>query len=117
VASTGDITRSSSQRGDLTLSTSHEQSSLAIKLFGELDLATAPDLERAIERADGTNATEIVIDLSGLEFVDSTGLSVLIRIARRSTMNRGRLRLLRGQGQVEEVMTLCRLHERLPFAD
>ncbi len=101
----------------LTLSLYYDQDDYVIEAFGELDLAGAPELQEVIERAEATDARRIVLDLSGLEFIDSTGISLLIRAARRSSMNANRLRLLRGAGQVERVMTLCRLHERLPFAD
>jgi anti-sigma B factor antagonist len=101
----------------MSLSLSYDGDVFLIELFGELDLASAPELEQVIARAEATDAGQIVVDLSGLEFIDSTGISLLIRSAHRSNMNAGRLRLLRGTGQVERVMRLCRLHGRLPFAD
>jgi anti-sigma B factor antagonist len=117
VAFTDQTIRRSSERETLTLSVSEDQTTCSIGLSGELDLATVPDLEREIDRAAATAATRIVLDLRGLEFIDSAGLRVLIESARRAELNGGRLRLLRGSGQVEQVMSLCRLHERLPFAD
>ena len=117
MTSTDRIRRSSPEGGELTLSLTYDESLFSIELFGELDLATVPELDSVLARAESTDAKEIVVDLSGLEFVDSTGIALLVKAARRSRMNGGRLRLLRGTGQVERVMTLCRLHERLPFAD
>jgi anti-sigma B factor antagonist len=101
----------------MSFSLSYDGDVFLIELFGELDLATAPELEEVIARAETTDARQIVVDLSGLEFIDSTGISLLITTAQRSSMNDGRLRLLRGTGQVDRVMALCRLHGRLPFAD
>lgn len=48
-----------------------------IGVEGELDLAVAPELQAAIERAAG--ARRVVVDLGACEFIDSTGIAVLIR--------------------------------------
>jgi anti-sigma B factor antagonist len=101
----------------LTFSVTADETVYLIEPTGELDLATAPALEAEIERADRSSVREIIIDLSGLESIDSTGIWVLIRAARRSRMSGDRLRFLRGTGQIERVMVLCRLHERLPFKE
>lgn len=111
------VLRRSSDSGEFTLSLSYDDAVFSIELFGELDLTAAPELEAVIQRAEGSKAREIVVDLSGLEFIDSSGIAVLIAAARRSRSNEGRLRFLRGTGQVEQVMSLCGLHERLPFLD
>jgi anti-anti-sigma factor len=47
-------------------------------VFGELDLSTAPELDRALSAADG----DIVIDLRGVEFIDSSGIHALLRACR-----------------------------------
>jgi anti-sigma B factor antagonist len=101
----------------IELSVTFDETVYLIEPRGELDLATAPELEEELERAERSSADEIVVDLSGLESIDSSGIWVLIRAARRSGMSGDRLRLLRGNGQIERVMVLCGLHERLPFKD
>ena len=101
----------------LTLSVTSDETVYLIEPAGELDLATASALEAEIERAERSEAHEIILDLSGLDTIDSTGIWVLIRAARRSRMSGDRLRFLRGTGQIERVMVLCRLHERLPFKE
>jgi anti-sigma B factor antagonist len=57
---------------------------VAIALSGELDLASAEELDLAIRDAEETDAGWIVIDLSEVAFVDSTGLSVLLHAKKRS---------------------------------
>lgn len=52
---------------------------------GELDLATVPALERAVETLPWSELTELVFDLAELTFIDSTGLSVLIQASQRAT--------------------------------
>jgi anti-anti-sigma factor len=49
-----------------------------LALHGELDAATAPSLEAAIRTAAGDGTAEVVVDCSSLEFIDSSGLSVLV---------------------------------------
>jgi anti-sigma B factor antagonist len=105
------------QNQALNVSVTADDTVYLIEPRGELDLATAPALQTEIERAEASDAREIVLDMSGLDSIDSTGIWVLIRAARRSRMSGDRLRFLRGTGQIERVMVLCRLHERLPFKD
>ena len=58
-----------------------------VVLCGDLDLATAPELERALDRLTG----EVTLDCHQLEFIDSTGLSVLMRAHNRLATENGRL--------------------------
>ncbi|HLY50695.1 MAG TPA: STAS domain-containing protein [Solirubrobacteraceae bacterium] len=57
---------------------SREDRAVRLRLTGELDLASAPALEQRLEalRADGHN---VRLDLSALDFIDSTGVHVLFR--------------------------------------
>jgi anti-sigma B factor antagonist len=59
-------------------SVDREHNTLVVRVEGELDLATAPTLWTALEQAlaDGN---QLVLDLSEVTFIDSSGLSVLIR--------------------------------------
>jgi anti-sigma B factor antagonist len=55
-----------------------------VSLEGELDLASAPELRECLGTLAEGGATHIVLDLGGLAFVDSTGLSVLVMAANRT---------------------------------
>lgn len=57
---------------------------VAIALSGELDLASADGLEAALREAEETDIGWIVVDLSDVSFVDSTGLNVLLQAKMRS---------------------------------
>jgi anti-anti-sigma factor len=80
-----------------------------LRLDGELDLATAPDLTSALEphvRAGG----DIILDVSGLRFMGSSGVQVLIK-ALQSLDGRGRLVLMHpvdGVQRLIDVMGLTR---------
>jgi anti-sigma B factor antagonist len=53
-------------------------------VVGELDLNTAPELERPLdETLSGNEGPSILIDLSGCEFIDSTGIAVIVRAWQR----------------------------------
>jgi anti-sigma B factor antagonist len=56
----------------------HAEAYSIIAVRGEVDLHTAPKFESAIERAAQTNGT-VVVDMSGVAFMDSTALSALVR--------------------------------------
>jgi anti-anti-sigma factor len=68
-----------------------EGNSLVVTVAGEIDLSTADQLDDAIRQAEGTETTRIVVDLSGLSFVDSTGLSVLLDAIKRNRRDGDRL--------------------------
>jgi len=86
-----------------------------LELFGELDVASSPVLEEELARA--SEAQLVVIDLRALEFIDSTGLGVLVR-AHQQAQEQGRgFALVRGLGQVERLLVLTGLADQLPVAE
>lgn len=97
------------------VTTEHEGNGFVLSVYGELDVASGPELEKQIKRLQWAGANSIVIDLSGLDFIDSTGLHVLIRAHRRALD--GQLRLLRGSRNVHRVFQLTGTDAVLPFAD
>ena len=68
-----------------------------------------------MDRAEASDAREIVLDLSNLAFLDSTGLRLVIHADARSRSDGNRLRLLRGTPPVHRLFELCGLTDRLPF--
>jgi anti-sigma B factor antagonist len=86
-----------------------------IELIGELDLDGAPRVEEELRRVEASDVHSIVIDLGGLEFIDSTGIRLLVMASERS--QEGRFSLLRGPQQVHRVFEITDLADRLPFAD
>jgi anti-sigma B factor antagonist len=68
-----------------------EGDSVTVAVAGELDLSTAAHLATAIRDAEQTEVNRIVVDLSALSFVDSTGLSVLLEAIKRTRSDGNRL--------------------------
>jgi anti-anti-sigma factor len=72
---------------------------ITIRPAGELDLATVVRLEDVLRRVENDHGGAIVLDLGGLTFIDSTGISTLVKAWRRSHANGDRLRVRGATGQ------------------
>jgi anti-sigma B factor antagonist len=90
----------------LVLESEPQDGALVISLYGELDLASAPLLEQGLLDEEAAGAPRLVIDLSGLEFIDSTGLHVLIRAHERARETAQQLLLVRGPRAVQRLFEL-----------
>jgi stage II sporulation protein AA (anti-sigma F factor antagonist) len=103
--------------GQLSVRSRRNDEVHTIALAGEMDLANAADVERELLRAEATNAARIVIDLSELTFMDSTGIRLLITAHARSRTDGDRLALVRPPARVFRVLTIAGVDGLLPFAD
>jgi anti-sigma B factor antagonist len=101
----------------LTVRAAFADGTYLIAAYGELDISTVDQLRSYLVRAEASDALQIVIDLSALHFMDSTGISLLLEAHARSRADGGRLRLLRGSGPVQRAMEICGVDRTLPFLD
>ena len=101
--------------GSLSIRSGRDGDTYVIALNGELDLDGAPAVEEELLRSEDSDAKSIVVDLSRLEFIDSTGIRLMVMAAKRC--DDGRLRLVRGPKQVHRVFEITDLADRLPFVD
>ncbi len=94
-----------------------DDGSTLVTLGGELDLFTAgAELEELLEEcAEG--ACHVVLDMSEVTFIDSTGLALLVKTERRLSAARRRLVILRPHANVRQVLELTGLDQRLAIAD
>lgn len=67
---------------------------LIIHVDGELDVYTSPQLQDALMQAAEQGHRQVVVDLSGVGFIDSSGLGVLVGSKKRMAAQAGRLRLV-----------------------
>jgi anti-sigma B factor antagonist len=88
-----------------------------ISVSGELDLASSPALEEELDRVAHSDAKVVIVDLRNLEFMDSTGLSVLVRAHQRAEEDGRRLGLVNGSQQVQRLLSLTGVADRLTLAD
>jgi anti-sigma B factor antagonist len=87
----------------------HDGAAIIYRLRGSLDLATAPSLRAALIEAANEGKHEIIVDLTELEFLDSTGLGALIGAHRRALENRGRVRLIVHDGPIQRLLNITGL--------
>ncbi|MEJ7765802.1 MAG: STAS domain-containing protein [Acidimicrobiales bacterium] len=78
---------------------------------GELDVGTAPRVGAALHRLVDEGMTLLTLDCSGLDFVDSQGLGVLVGVSRRLNEAGGALHLQGAPSQLLRVLHLTRLDQ------
>jgi anti-sigma B factor antagonist len=82
---------------------------VVITVTGEIHVSTAPEFSRRLNSAIAHGKTAVVLDLSGTEFIDSTGLSVLLNGLRRVTRQRGRMAIVCTNPTVLRLFEITRL--------
>ena len=82
---------------------------------GELDMNTAAEVTDALAAAGSAHSGAVVLDLSGITFIDSTGLRVIVAASVDSTRSGSNLSILPSPA-VDRVIDLCDLRAQLPLA-
>ena len=85
-----------------------------VVVHGEVDVATCPELDAAVA---GLETPEIVLDLSAVTFMASSGLASLLRADRRARELGGRLLLRAPSRAVMDVLQMTHLDDRFTFDD
>lgn len=102
----------------LSLQTYQEPDSVRVAVSGELDLSSALTFEEELRRIESQSEFPLlVLDLSALKFMDSTGLRLILSAHARA-INRGRkLAIVQGGDAVRRIFRLTGVLERLNFVD
>ena len=90
---------------------------VVMSVYGAVDLFAAPDLKRRLIAAINRGATELIVDLSATEFLDSTGLGALLTAYKRLSRRGGRLVVVPGEPSVTRVFEITGLDSIFTFAD
>jgi anti-sigma B factor antagonist len=101
----------------LSWDTEHKGADLNITLQGELDLASSQRLEEELMRLEDERPPLITLDLRGVTFIDSTGLSALINADFRARKADRGLRIVAGEGAARRILRTVGLLERLDVVD
>lgn len=102
---------------NLLIDVSRDEERVVLRLDGELDLASVPLLESEVENAMVEDPATVVLDLRGLEFIDSTGLRAILSLDKRCTESGQAFALVRGSQQVQRLMNMTRVDEHLKIID
>lgn len=107
------------REGPLTIRVKQSGSTRRLELGGELELSTAPAFSTQLEQAISDGTETVVVDMSRLEFLDSTGIALLVEAHKR--LNRDdedRFVLVPSEAlAVKRVMEVTGLNDQFRFLD
>jgi anti-anti-sigma factor len=98
----------------IEVSLTERGSTLLVQVAGELDLATSPQLREEVEDVDWDEMKRVVFDLLEVEFMDSSGLGVLIALREEHPETEIAL-VADGDGLVTKVLRLTAMEELFPI--
>ncbi|RLD00602.1 MAG: anti-anti-sigma factor [Chloroflexi bacterium] len=96
---------------------SKEKSVVVVIVEGDLDASNAPDLRAKFEELIGQGENQYVIDLSGVPFMDSSGIAALVNLFKRVRIGAGDVKLCGLQEEVKKVFELTRLNRVFDIFD
>lgn len=91
--------------------------SIVVEVDGELDMASAPQLEEALDRAWRDAPDTIVLDLGNLRFMDMSGLRLLLGASQRAEERGTEFTLTNVRDSIRRVLTLVGANGLLPIRD
>ena len=97
---------------DFSVTVGRHRDVVRVAVEGELDLATVPVLA---EHLEDPSAREVVLDLRALTFLDSSGIALLLGVARRATREAWALRIVGTPDHALATLALCGLVDVLPL--
>lgn len=102
---------------DVRLSTRAGRTSTIVEVAGDLDISTAPALRDHIRRLIDGGSRRFVLDLSGVDFIDSTALGVLVVLFKSLRDAGGGLALAAPRPSVRSVLALTSLDRAIDVFD
>jgi anti-sigma B factor antagonist len=100
---------------NLDLETSKQGETSVISLRGEIDVYTAPRLRQALIDLVEGGARDIVVDMDKVDFLDSTGLGVLVGGLKRVKSNEGDMKLVVTQDRIMKIFDITGLAKVFPM--
>ncbi len=88
---------------------------LVISVLGEIDMGSSPQLRTEIIRAINGGHSNLVLDLTSVDFIDSAGLGTIIGSLRRVRSHGGDLLLVCPEERIQRIFTLCDLNKIFTF--
>ena len=88
---------------------------LVISVFGEIDMGSSPKLRTEIISFVNEGHSNLVLDLTSVDFIDSAGLGTIIGGLRRVRSHGGDLLLVCPEERIQKIFTLCDLNKIFTF--
>jgi anti-anti-sigma factor len=101
----------------LAVKTEDRDGLVHMALVGELDLSSVPKVQEELRRVEADSPPTLVLDLSKLTFLDSTGLRCIVTADERAREQGRRIVIVRGPDAVQRVFAITRLEDRLEIVD
>ena len=101
----------------LDVTTEDRNGLVHMALVGELDLSSVAKVQEELRRIEAAAPSTLVVDLSKLTFLDSTGLRCIVTADERARNEGRRIVIVRGPDAVQRVFSITRLEERLDIVD
>jgi len=99
---------------ELTVLTEDQSTACTLSLTGEVDVYTSPQLKKQLLEIIENGCVNIIVDLNGLDFVDSSGLGVLVSCLRRVKEQDGTLRLVCSKESILKIFRITGLDKVFP---
>jgi anti-sigma B factor antagonist len=100
---------------ELTVTSRQEGVRTVITVHGEIDVYTAPSLRERLNELVASGHYDLVVDMAGVDFLDSTGLGVLVGGLKRVKSHEGALRLVCDQEKILKVFRITGLTKVFPI--
>jgi anti-sigma B factor antagonist len=94
-----------------------DETTALVAVRGSVDLTTAPDLRNRLAEVIDDGARCVIVDLTGTDFLDSTGLGALVAALKRLRMKDGEIRVVCTSGHVRKVFEITSLDRVFPMHD
>jgi anti-anti-sigma factor len=99
----------------LMIDVTHQGTTSTIALAGECDLGQQERFQAAVREVLAARPECVVLDLSHLSFIDSSGIQAVVEFSKTAQRDRLHLVICPGPRQVQRVFALCGLTSQLPF--
>lgn len=96
---------------DLDVETTQQGTTTVLTLRGEIDVYTAPRLRQAIVDAVDGGTQHLVVDMEGVDFLDSTGLGVMVEGLKRIKGREGTLSVVATQDKILKIFDITGLNK------
>lgn len=102
---------------ELKVTTRSQGDHTVVSVLGEIDLYTAPRLQSELMNALGSSPARLIVDMSGVDFCDSTGINVLLAAHRQAREHGGELQLAGPGSATRKVLQVTGLESVFTVLD